>query len=138
MVIAIVCTEFLICVKFGWHTITKPLPRYIGMWWLLGLAGVIVYTLVKFVLFKPTNLPKPEKEQVRLSPIHSNFSTDEINPIKEDCETTMEDKKLTSDDKSDLLSSNATLDTELIVDLSRSNNKIRMTDSNDKVKDKHV
>ena len=108
------------------------------MWWLAGLVGVIVYTLVKFVLFKPTKLPKPEKEQVRLSPIHSNFCTDEINPIEEDCEMTMESKKLASDDKNDLLNSNTILETELIVDLSRSNDKIRMMDSNDRLKDKHV
>ena len=139
VVIAIVCTEFLICVKFGWHTITKPLPRYIGMWWIAGLVGLLVYTLVKFELFKPTKLPKPEKEQVRLSPIHSNFSTDEIDPIIEDYDDmTMENTKLASDDKNDLLNSNTILDTELIVDMSRSNDQIRMTNSPNRLKDKHV
>ena len=108
------------------------------MWWLAGLVGVVVYTLVKFVLFKPTKLPKPEKEQVRLSPIHSNFSTDEIDPIKEDYEMTMENKKLASDDQNDLLNSNTILDTELIVDMSRSHDRIRMTNSTSTSKNKHV
>ena len=30
VLLAIVVTELLICVKFGWETITKPLPRSIG------------------------------------------------------------------------------------------------------------
>ena len=29
MLLCIVCTEVLICIKFGWETITKPLPRYV-------------------------------------------------------------------------------------------------------------
>ena len=108
------------------------------MWWIAGLVGLLVYTLVKFELFKPTKLPKPEKEQVRLSPIHSNFSTDEIDPIIEDYDMTMENTKLASDDKNDLLNSNTILDTELIVDMSRSNDQIRMTNSPNRLKDKHV
>ncbi|XP_059099271.1 phosphatidylserine synthase 2-like isoform X2 [Tigriopus californicus] len=66
----IIFTEFLICVKFAWPTITKPIPQSIVIWWILGFVAVAIYTLIKFVLFKPTKLPEPEKEHIRVSPIH--------------------------------------------------------------------
>jgi hypothetical protein len=136
VVIAIVCTEFLICVKFGWHTITKPLPRYIGMWWLAGLLGVIGYTIVKFVIFKPTKLPKPEKEQVRLSPIHTNFSN-EIETIKDDGNAVKENYSGDiSSDKQDVF--DETSENELIVDMNRSGDKIILRNSGNISKDKDV
>lgn len=64
MLLCIVCTEVLICVKFGWETISIPLPRYIAFCWLAFGFGLLAYTLVKFVLFKPTMLKEPEKELV--------------------------------------------------------------------------
>ena len=76
VLLAIVATEFLICVKFGWDTITKPLPRSIALWWLAGLALLLVYTVIRFYIFKATKLPKPEKENVRLSPIYTSFDDD--------------------------------------------------------------
>merc|ERR1719464_1679575 len=70
MLLCIVCTEVLICIKFGWETITKPLPRPIALWWLAFGFGLLAYTLVKFVLFKPTMLKEPEKEpEVLGSPV---------------------------------------------------------------------
>ena len=68
---AIISTEFLICLKFGWETITKPLPRHIATWWLAGLALLVIYTSVKFVILKPTNLPKPEvdRDAVSVTPV---------------------------------------------------------------------
>ena len=36
-----------------------------------GLSLLIAYTLIKFYVFKPTKLPEPEKENVRISPIYS-------------------------------------------------------------------
>ena len=47
VLITIIMTELLICLKFGWSTITKPLPRHIAMWWVLGATLLIVYTFVK-------------------------------------------------------------------------------------------
>ena len=32
---------------------------------------MFLYTVVKFVIFKPTSLPQPEKENVRISPVHN-------------------------------------------------------------------
>ena len=70
--IAIIVTELLICIKFGWSTITKPLPRHIALWWVLGAALLLVYTVVKFYLLKPNHIPKPEKENIRMgSPVNS-------------------------------------------------------------------
>jgi hypothetical protein len=37
---------------FRWSTITKPLPRHIALWWVLGAALLLVYTVVKFYLLK--------------------------------------------------------------------------------------
>ena len=109
------------------------------MWWIAGLVGVIVYTLVKFVLFKPTKLPKPEKDHksIRLSPIHSNFSNEIIEPIKEDCSYANDNHNERSlSDQNILFSSNS--ETELIVDLNRSGDQITMTTTRNKFKDKKV
>ena len=62
VVLAIVATELLLCIKFGWATITKPLPGAIILWWLLGLIILMTYTIVKFVIFKPTKLGMPKTE----------------------------------------------------------------------------
>ena len=71
VLILIVITELLICIKvtlafycslvktqitvshwsiflqFGWATITKPLPRHIALWWVLGALILVGYTFVK-------------------------------------------------------------------------------------------
>jgi phosphatidylserine synthase 2 len=67
VLILIVITELLICIKFGWATITKPLPRHIALWWVLGALILIGYTFVKFYLLKPDHVPKPEKEDISIS-----------------------------------------------------------------------
>ena len=72
VMLAIIVTELLICIKFGWATITKPLPRHIAMWWVLGAALLLIYTVVKFYLLKPNHIPKPEKENIRMgSPVNT-------------------------------------------------------------------
>lgn len=72
VMLAIIVTELLICIKFGWSTITKPLPRHIAMWWVLGAALLLIYTVVKFYLLKPNHIPKPEKENIRMgSPVNT-------------------------------------------------------------------
>ena len=75
MLLAIVVTELLICVKFGWDTITKPLPRSIAIAWLSFAIGLFLYTIVKFVIFKPTNLAKPEEQIVHGSPVRKAAPT---------------------------------------------------------------
>ena len=64
VLITIVMTELIICIKFGKETMTKPLPRHIALWWVLGAALLIIYTLVKFYLLKAEHVPKPEKENI--------------------------------------------------------------------------
>ena len=72
VMLAIIVTELLICIKFGWATITKPLPRHIALWWVLGAALLLIYTVVKFYLLKPNHIPKPEKENIRMgSPVNT-------------------------------------------------------------------
>ena len=60
----IICTEVLICIRFGWDTITKPLPMPIALWWLAFGFGLLAYAVVKFVLCKPTMLIEPEEKHV--------------------------------------------------------------------------
>ena len=64
VLITIIMTELIICIKFGKETMTKPLPRHIALWWVLGAALLIIYTFVKFYLLKPEHVPKPEKENI--------------------------------------------------------------------------
>lgn len=76
VLLAIVPTELLICVKFGWATITKPLPRSIALWWLAFVLGLLVYTFVKFKIFKPTQLAQPEKENNLPNALNHNGNRD--------------------------------------------------------------
>ncbi|XP_040582315.1 phosphatidylserine synthase 2-like [Lepeophtheirus salmonis] len=62
VLLAVISTELLVCLKFGWDTMTKPIPKSILLWWLAGIVLIIFYTFVKFVILKPTRLPQPEKE----------------------------------------------------------------------------
>ena len=64
MLTIIILTELIICIKFGKETMTKPLPRHIALWWVLGAALLIIYTFVKFYLLKPEHVPRPEKENI--------------------------------------------------------------------------
>ena len=105
------------------------------MWWLAGILGVIIYTIVKFVILKPTKLPKPEKEQVRLSPIHTNYSN-ENDTIKEDDDVMKEYYNDNTSDKKNIFDNNT--DNELIVDINRSDNKIQLANSGNNPKDKNV
>ena len=86
MLLAIVVTELLICVKFGWDTITIPLPRSIAIAWISFAIGLILYTIVKFVIFKPTNLAKPEEQIVHGSPVRKAAAptNDSANESKKD------------------------------------------------------
>ena len=141
VVVAIICTEFLICVKFGWDTITKPLPRYIALWWVAGISVLIVYTVVKFKIFKPTRLPKPEKEQVRLSPIHTNYTND-MSPIPEETLEIVEscDETNTSDNSDLLLKHSNSEQKLLMVNPSTITTAMESSKSNssNKPKDKNV
>jgi len=85
VLLTIVATEFLICIKFGWDTITKPLPKHIALWWVLGLVLLIVYTFVKFYLLKPNHIPRPEKESIRVgTPLGTPRHVPKPRPDKQD------------------------------------------------------
>jgi len=43
-------TEVLISLKFDWATFTKPLPRHIALLWLVGLGGLLLWTVWHFYL----------------------------------------------------------------------------------------
>lgn len=51
----IVVTEFLIVLKFGWETITIPLPTPVAYSWLAGVAALVCWTLWAFFI-QPTQL----------------------------------------------------------------------------------
>jgi len=66
VLVAIVVTEFLICVKFGWSTITKPLPSHVTICWVLGGALLVGYTVVRFYWFKQNVVPHPDIEKIKI------------------------------------------------------------------------
>ena len=78
VLITIIMTELLICIKFGKDTMTKPLPRHIALWWVLGAALLIIYTAVKFYLLKPEHVPKPEKENIIMGSAGSTPEDEEL------------------------------------------------------------
>jgi len=83
VLITIIMTELLICIKFGKDTMTKPLPRHIALWWVLGAALLIIYTAVKFYLLKPEHVPKPEKENIIMGSAGSTPEDEELEPEPE-------------------------------------------------------
>lgn len=52
LIAAVIITEFLIVVKFDWNTVTKPLPKPIAIFWVLGLLGLVGWTVLKFYILK--------------------------------------------------------------------------------------
>ncbi|XP_071449421.1 phosphatidylserine synthase 2-like isoform X2 [Hetaerina americana] len=50
IIIVIISTEFLIVAKYGWDTITIPIPKPISSFWLIGFMTLLLWTSWKFVL----------------------------------------------------------------------------------------
>lgn len=48
LILAIIITEVLVVVKFGWETITIPIPAHIAYFWITGFLGLVGYTVWKF------------------------------------------------------------------------------------------
>ncbi|KAF8572409.1 hypothetical protein P879_00708 [Paragonimus westermani] len=48
MLSSIIITELLIIMKFGWDTVSKPLPRSITVLWFLGILGLTLWTFWHF------------------------------------------------------------------------------------------
>lgn len=46
--IVLIATEFLICLKFGWDIMSKPLPPHISYCWKVSLALLTMWTVWKF------------------------------------------------------------------------------------------
>ena len=47
---AIIITELLVTVKFGWETIIKPVPAPLSYFWIIGVIGLVMYTVWKFYI----------------------------------------------------------------------------------------
>ncbi len=99
ILVSVVLTELLICLKFGWETMTKPIPQSIALWWLFGLVMLIAYTMVKFVLLKPTQLAKPERAEEFKSAKASDEEVFKRLLVKEELEKNM--NHTINDDKKD-------------------------------------
>ncbi|KAF7259751.1 hypothetical protein EG68_03013 [Paragonimus skrjabini miyazakii] len=48
MLSSIIITELLIIMKFGWDTVSKPLPRSITVLWFVGILGLTLWTFWHF------------------------------------------------------------------------------------------
>lgn len=48
MFCCIIITELLIVLKFGWETVTKPLPRHIATFWILSIFTLALWTFLRF------------------------------------------------------------------------------------------
>lgn len=48
VVAAIVSTEVLICIKFGWETISIPLPMHVAAFWILFFGTWTLWTVWNF------------------------------------------------------------------------------------------
>ena len=52
LISAIIITELLVTIKFGWETISKPIPTLIAYFWILGFIGLVIYTIWKFYIVR--------------------------------------------------------------------------------------
>jgi len=50
LLVAIIITEVLITFRFDWQTFTKPLPGYVVIGWMIGLAVLAIWTIWHFYL----------------------------------------------------------------------------------------
>jgi len=50
VIASIIITELLIVAKFGWETITKPLPFHVIVFWSVGLFIIAAWTIWNFFL----------------------------------------------------------------------------------------
>lgn len=50
MIAVIIITELLIIMKFDWETITKPLPTSVLCFWIIGLLGLVLWTIWFFCI----------------------------------------------------------------------------------------
>ncbi|GFO03339.1 phosphatidylserine synthase 2, partial [Plakobranchus ocellatus] len=66
IIAAIIITEFLISLKFDWKTMTKPIPTHMAVFWVVGLLGLIVWTVIKFYVFKDVKHDIPEKDSLKV------------------------------------------------------------------------
>nr|XP_027237715.1 phosphatidylserine synthase 2-like [Penaeus vannamei] len=48
--LAIVCTELLICIKFGWETVTIPFPSHVVTLWIAIFMMLILWTVWNFFI----------------------------------------------------------------------------------------
>ncbi|XP_065583789.1 phosphatidylserine synthase 2-like [Artemia franciscana] len=60
--LTIVFTEFLIVIRFGGETISKPIPRFIALFWVLGLIALLCYTVWAFILNRKATPKETELE----------------------------------------------------------------------------
>jgi len=72
VVLAIIITEFLIIAKFGWETVTLPLPRHVAVFWIFGLTGLVCWTVWKFYISKKSE--RTNENQQNCSQLSSNSS----------------------------------------------------------------
>ncbi|OON16217.1 hypothetical protein X801_07972, partial [Opisthorchis viverrini] len=50
MLSSVIITELLIILKFGWNTVTKPLPRHVALFWLVAIVGLTLWTFWHFYI----------------------------------------------------------------------------------------
>lgn len=82
LVFAIIITEVLITLKFDWNTFTKPLPRHITLFWVVGLAGLALWTVWYFYLQRLLNHTEQKlKADLPLNPERQPSATSTVRPI---------------------------------------------------------
>ncbi|GFR70841.1 phosphatidylserine synthase [Elysia marginata] len=68
IIAAIIITELLISMKFDFEVMTKPIPTHMAIFWVVGLIGLVVWTMVKFYVLKDVkhDIPEQESSKVKL------------------------------------------------------------------------
>ena len=61
VVITIIFTEVLICLKFDWETVTKPFPPHISICWIVAGIGLLLWTVWQFYVSPYINHRQNEK-----------------------------------------------------------------------------
>ena len=68
---------------------------HVALWWVLGLALFIVYTVIKFVIFKPTKLKPAKASESKVKTKSASPNRTKESCCTHSCSSTLSNEKKT-------------------------------------------
>ncbi|XP_029652149.1 phosphatidylserine synthase 2 [Octopus sinensis] len=74
LIAAIIITEFLITIRFDWVTITKPIPKTMASFWLVGFLSLLLWTIWKFYIKRDVKNDIPQLDAATATVVKQTVS----------------------------------------------------------------